>query len=85
MPKLTTWTFTSIYNRLRITHKAYIPSKNSFLCALTMIISNFTVITAIIYTSYPIVMVFKSCNLIVVIMFAFFFTRVKDVSLLIGK
>ena len=85
MPKLTTWAFTSIYNKLTIAHRANIPSKNSFLCALTMIVSNFTVIYAIIYTSYPIVMVFKSCNLLVVIMFAYFFTRVKDVTLLIGK
>lgn len=55
-----------------------IPTKNSLICAIIVFISSITNNYAIISVSYPIVSMFKSCNILSVILIGVFCSRVKN-------
>lgn len=59
----------------------HIPTKNSLSCAAIVFISGFSLNIAISRTSYPVVMAFKSSNILAVLLVAIFCTRVRDKSL----
>lgn len=61
-----------------------IPTKNSARCAITVAISTLTYTYAIYLTNFPVVMMFKSCNLISVILVGVLCSRVKDKKLQLG-
>jgi hypothetical protein len=75
-----TWIIGSIVNYFQIPpeEKTHIPSKNSAICAATVSISTLTYTYAIYLTNFPVVMMFKSCNLISVILVGVLCSRVKD-------
>jgi hypothetical protein len=59
----------------------HIPAKKSAICAVTVAISTLTYTYAIYLTNFPVVMMFKSCNLISVILVGVLCSRVKDKQL----
>jgi uncharacterized membrane protein len=61
-----------------------IPFKNSFYCAVTVAISTLTYTYAIYLTNFPVVMMFKSCNILSVILVGVLCSRVKDKKLKLG-
>ena len=61
-----------------------IPAKNAALCGLTVSISTLTYTYAIYLTNYPVVMMFKSCNILSVILVGVMCSRVKDKKLKLG-
>ena len=75
--------FGYIYNCLFLkeSNKTPIPAKNSIICGAILFISSITNNFAIILISYPIVVMFKSCNILTVIMIGVFCSRVKNKSL----
>jgi uncharacterized membrane protein len=75
-----TWIIGAIFNHFQISpeDRTNIPSKNSALCGLTVTISTLTYTYAIYLTNYPVVMMFKSCNLISVILVGVLCSRVTD-------
>lgn len=60
------------------------PLKNNLLCAFTTFVSSLTNNYAMIYVSYPIIMMFKSCNILSVILIALLCSRVKEKKLQLG-
>ncbi len=70
-----------IKERLRVN----IPNKNGFYCALCVFVSTFTYTHAIFQTSFPVVMVFKSSNILSVLLVAIFCSRVTEQRLKIGR
>ena len=81
-----TWVIGAIVNHFQIKpeDRTYIPSKKSAVCAITVAISTLTYTYAIYLTNYPVVMMFKSCNLISVILVGVLCSRVKDKKLKLG-
>jgi drug/metabolite transporter (DMT)-like permease len=81
-----TWIIGAIVNHFQIKAKdrTHIPSKKSAVCAITVAISTLTYTYAIYLTNYPVVMMFKSCNLISVILVGVLCSRVKDKKLKLG-
>ena len=75
-----TWIIGSIVNYVQIPaeERTVIPVKNSAICATTVAISTLTYTYAIYLTNFPVVMMFKSCNLISVILVGVLCSRVKD-------
>ena len=61
-----------------------IPWKKAALCAVTVIISTLTYTYAIYLTTYPLVMMFKSCNILSVILVGVLCSRVTDKKLKLG-
>lgn len=61
-----------------------IPHKNSAICGLTVAISTLTYTYAIYLTNFPVVMMFKSCNILSVILVGVMCSRVKDKKLKLG-
>lgn len=62
-----------------------IPAKNSILCAFFVLLGATTFNYAILWTSYPIVITAKSCNLLSVILVGTLCSRVKDKKLQLSK
>ena len=60
------------------------PIANIIACAVVVIISTHTYILAIYITSFPIVMMVKSCNIISVVFVGIFCSRVRDKGLQLG-
>jgi hypothetical protein len=58
--------------------RVLIPAKKVIACAVTVIISTLTYTYAIYFTNYPIVMMFKSCNILSVILVGVLCSRVTD-------
>lgn len=82
-PTLVTWIIGSIYNRT-LENRVSIPSKNTAMCGLLVFVSTITYTWAVSNTSYPVVMAFKSCNLLSVLLVAILCTRVKEKNLNLG-
>jgi drug/metabolite transporter (DMT)-like permease len=61
-----------------------IPLKNSAICGVTVAISTLTYTYAIYMTNFPVVMMFKSCNILSVILVGIMCSRVKDKKLKLG-
>lgn len=57
-------------------NRVKIPEKNGFFCGLCVFVSTFTYTLAVIKTSFPVVMVFKSSNILSVLLIAIFCSRV---------
>ncbi len=78
-----TWIIGAIVNHFQIKpeERTHIPNKNSAICAITVAISTLTYTYAIYLTNFPVVMMFKSCNLISVILVGVLCSRVKDKKL----
>ena len=81
-----TWIIGAIVNHYQIKpeDRVTIPTKNSARCAVTVAISTLTYTYAIYLTNFPVVMMFKSCNLISVILVGVLCSRVKDKKLKLG-
>lgn len=78
-----TWLIGTIVNHFQIRpeDRVHIPAKKSAICAVTVSISTLTYTYAIYLTNFPVVMMFKSCNLISVILVGVLCSRVKDKKL----
>jgi drug/metabolite transporter (DMT)-like permease len=61
-----------------------IPHKKAAICGLTVAISTFTYTYAIYLTNFPVVMMFKSCNVLSVILVGVLCSRVKNKKLKLG-
>ena len=61
-----------------------IPHKNSITCGVAVAISTLTYTYAIYMTNFPVVMMFKSCNILSVILVGIMCSRVKDKKLKLG-
>jgi len=61
-----------------------IPAKKSAICAFTVCVSTLTYTYAIYMTNFPVVMMFKSCNILSVILVGVLCSRVKDKKLKLG-
>jgi hypothetical protein len=81
---LITWLIGKLYNR-SLPKRVEIPEKNTFYCGAVVFISTITYTWAIAKTSFPVVMAFKSCNLLSVLMVAICCTRVKEKNLNLGS
>lgn len=60
------------------------PAPNLIACAIMVCISTHTYMLAIYLTSFPIVMLVKSCNIVSVVVVGVFCSRVRDKSLALG-
>lgn len=83
VPCLVTWGIGYLYNR-RLETRVVIPEKNTFYCGFVVFVSSITYTWAVAKTSFPVVMAFKSCNLLSVLLVAILCTRVKEKSLKLG-
>lgn len=81
------WIFGLVYNLfvLNKSQRKTLPIKNNLFCALTVFLSSITNNYAMILVSYPIVMMFKSCNILSVVLVGVLCSRVTDKSLKLGK
>jgi hypothetical protein len=82
-PTLVTWVIGAIHNH-SISQRVSIPNKNTSICGALVFVSTITYTWAVTKTSFPIVMAFKSCNLLSVLLVAILCTRVKEKSLNLG-
>lgn len=82
-PCAATWAIGAFVNKFQIKPEdaTHIPAKKSIVCAITVAISTLTYTYAIYLTNFPVVMMFKSCNLISVILVGVLCSRVKDKKL----
>jgi drug/metabolite transporter (DMT)-like permease len=83
VPTLVTWIIGNIYNRT-LPQKTKIPEKNSLICGVIVFVSTITYTWATAMTSFPVVMAFKSCNILSILLVAILCTRVKDKKLKLG-
>jgi drug/metabolite transporter (DMT)-like permease len=81
-----TWIIGEIVNRFQIPSKERtdIPAAKAAICAVTVAISTLTYTYAIYLTNFPVVMMFKSCNILSVILVGVLCSRVKDKKLKLG-
>jgi hypothetical protein len=81
-----TWLVGAIINRFQIKpeERVNIPNKNAALCGFTVAVSTLTYTYAIYLTNFPVVMMFKSCNILSVILVGVLCSRVKDKKLKLG-
>lgn len=81
------WVFGFVYNlfAVRKQRRLTLPIKNNLFCALTVFLSSITNNYAMILVSYPIVVMFKSCNILSVILVGVLCSRVTDKSLKLGN
>jgi hypothetical protein len=84
VPTFVTYIIGKLYNR-RLTVRTKIPQKNSLYCGAIIFISTITYTWATAMTSFPIVMAFKSCNILAILLVAMLCTRVRDKKLNLGK
>ena len=86
IPYAITWAIGSFINHYTIpdAEKVVIPEKKAALCGLTVAISTLTYTYAIYLSSFPVVMMFKSCNILSVILVGVCCSRVKDKKLKLG-
>ena len=77
IPSLVSWIYGYFLN-YNNPQKTEIPTKNLFYCGLLIMGSTITFTAAIYITSFPIVMMVKSCNVLSVLMVGIFCSRVKD-------
>ena len=82
-PTLVTWVIGWLYNRT-LPARVAIPNKNSAICGGLVFVSTITYTWAVAKTSFPVVMAFKSCNLLSVLLVAILCTRVKEKNLTLG-
>lgn len=82
-PSLVSWIVGYFLNR-STEKRTEIPRKNLLYCALLITCSTFAFTQAIYYTSFPIVMMVKSCNVLSVLMVGIFCSRVKDKNQKLG-
>jgi drug/metabolite transporter (DMT)-like permease len=82
-----TWLLGTFVNHFQIKpeEKTTIPAKNAIVCAITVLISTLTYTYAIYLTNYPVVMMFKSCNILSVILVGVLCSRVVDKKLKLGS
>lgn len=85
VPAALTWLLIRIYNYFFIHDAVRIPNKNSFYCGACVFASTFTYTHAVIQTSYPVVLMFKSSNILSVLMVGIFCSRVKEKKLKLEK
>jgi len=64
--------------------RTIIPEKKSFVCGLIIFISTITYTYASAMTSFPVVMAFKACNILSILVVAISCTRVKEKHLKLG-
>lgn len=83
VPTLVTWLVGNLYNRT-LPQKTVIPEKNTLICGFIVFLSTITYTWATAMTSFPIVMAFKSCNILSILLVAILCTRVKDKKLKLG-
>ena len=83
IPSLICWLTGNLLNRNN-TSRTVIPNKNLFLSALVSQGSALSFTAAIYITSFPIVMMIKSCNILSVLIVGVFCSRVKDSNQKIG-
>lgn len=83
-PTLVTWLIGAIYNKFNIKEKTVIPEKKSLVCGAIIFVSTITYTWATAMTSFPIVMAFKSCNILSILLVAILCTRVRDSRLKLG-
>jgi hypothetical protein len=78
--KIIIFSFGYLYNKALLPSSSItkIPVKNSLICAFLVFISSLTNNYAIIMVSYPIVIMFKSCNILSVILIGVVCSRVRD-------
>ena len=69
---------------IRPEDRVLIPNKKSFKCGLMVCISTLTYSYAIQLTNYPVVQMFKSCNLISVLLVGILCSQVRDKKLKLG-
>ena len=79
-PALFSWLIAEFYN-LKFKKRVAIPLKNSLFCGGIVFTSAYTLTIAAAITSFPLVMAFKSSNIIAILLVAVFCTRVRDKSL----
>lgn len=81
-----TWLIGALVNKYTIKPEdsVSIPAKKAAICGLTVAISTFTYTYAIILTNFPVVMMFKSCNVLSVILVGVLCSRVKNKKLKLG-
>ena len=70
--------------QIREEDRTHIPAKNAAICGLTVAISTLTYTYAIYLTNFPVVMMFKSCNILSVILVGVCCSQVKDKKLKLG-
>jgi drug/metabolite transporter (DMT)-like permease len=82
-----TWLIGAFINHFNIKpeERTNIPMKNALVCGITVSISTFTYTYAVYLTNYPVVMMFKSCNIISVILVGVLCSRVIDKKLKLGS
>jgi len=82
-----TWLVGALVNHFQIKpeDRTNIPAKNAIICAITVSISTLTYTYAIYLTNYPVVMMFKSCNILSVILVGVLCSRVVDKKLKLGS
>lgn len=78
------WIFGWIVNNLFYKEHTRMPASNLVACAIMVCISTHTYMLAIYLTSFPIVMLVKSCNIVSVVLVGVFCSRVRDKSLSLG-
>jgi uncharacterized membrane protein len=61
--------------------RTHIPTKNAAICGLNVAISTITYTHAIYLTNYPVVMMFKSCSILSVVLVGVLCSRVPDKKL----
>lgn len=81
-----TWIIGEIVNHFQIKkeERVHIPNKKAALCGFTVSVSTLTYTYAIYLTNFPVVMMFKSCNILSVILVGVLCSRVKDKKLKLG-
>jgi len=82
-----TWLAGELVNHFQIKpeDRTNIPAKKSIICAITVCISTLTYTYAVYLTNYPVVMMFKSCNILSVILVGVLCSRVVDKKLKLGS
>lgn len=84
-PYLSGWVIGSITTCFSSKEPVKIPAKNLLYCSVTIFIAVLSYNTAIVETSYPIVIMVRSCSILSVAIVGVFFSRVKDTQNKLGK
>jgi hypothetical protein len=70
--------------QIKAEDRVNIPDQKAALCGFTVAVSTLTYTYAIYLTNFPVVMMFKSCNILSVILVGILCSRVKDKKLKLG-
>jgi hypothetical protein len=82
---LVAWILGATVNTFFYKEHTKMPVANIIACSIVVIASTHTYILAIYLTSFPIVMMVKSCNIISVVFVGIFCSRVRDKGLKLGR